>query len=560
MQILMKEGLKMKVKKLLAAFTVCFALFCSFAAISAFAADEEITFTNKSNETTTYQKFTDSDGNITLYFKSEDTSVNYATAAYVMDGKTVTFRGSTLRSVNNLMRAYWEASKNTTGCDYNAERLPADNTGDLTWTVYGAVEQGEYTGGGALTLPKLDGGYIYHDKTYTWKTITVNAGNAGAVIVSNETFDYSHSYISNAVDSTAFNGVTLDEGIYVMPSSAITFNNCTFTGQLRVPSGNGTFTVKNCNFTGEKNTKKDTNGYMFHYQASGALNFTGNTVAADKYYRGLNIDNKELTATVSDNTIGSVTDTGRSLIQISSVIKLDIINNTLNLDGDNAFTLHTVLLNCTNKPEINIKANKINGSGYLIYDDAAANSKSFTADNLTLNIDSANVISENIDKTKGSKGDKTYILDENGYVFKSCTQTTPEILEKSLYVTYSELGKFDFGSGEADSIKLTLFAGVDTLDYSSVGFDVTVGEKTQSFPITTVYTSVKTMLDGKETTVKAAEFGSGVNYIFGQTINFPATTEFADASANWTPFAMKNGKKITVKTFNLADIFPGTLN
>ena len=144
---------------------------------------------------------------------------------------------------------------------------------------------------------------------------------------------------------------------------------------------------------------------------------------------------------------------------------------------------------------------------------------------------------------------------------KADTGTTdPEILAKSLYVTYSKLGKFDFGSGEIDSIKLTLFAGVDTLDYSSVGFDVTVGAETQSFPITTVYTSVKTMLDGKETTVKAADFGSGVNYIFGQTINFPATTEFADASANWTPFAMKNGKKITVKTFNLADIFPGTLN
>ena len=143
---------------------------------------------------------------------------------------------------------------------------------------------------------------------------------------------------------------------------------------------------------------------------------------------------------------------------------------------------------------------------------------------------------------------------------KANTGTTdPEILANSLYVTYSELGKFDFGSGEADSIKLTLFAGVDTLDYSSVGFDVTVGKETQSFPITTVYTSVKTMLGGKETTVKAADFGSGVNYIFGQTINFPATTEFADASANWTPFAMKNGKKITVKTFNLADIFPGTL-
>ena len=138
-------------------------------------------------------------------------------------------------------------------------------------------------------------------------------------------------------------------------------------------------------------------------------------------------------------------------------------------------------------------------------------------------------------------------------------EAEPEILKKSLYVTYSQLGKFDFGSGEVDSIKLSFFAGVDTLNYSEVGFDVTVNGVTQNFPITIVYDSVKTIINGEVTVVKASEFGEGVNHIFGYTINFPATAEFENASVTWVPYAIKDGVKITGNTFVLGDIFPGTL-
>lgn len=136
----------------------------------------------------------------------------------------------------------------------------------------------------------------------------------------------------------------------------------------------------------------------------------------------------------------------------------------------------------------------------------------------------------------------------------------PEILKESLYVTYTELGKWNFtGKEEESAIKLSLFAGVDSLNYNEVGFDVTIGEETQTFPITIVYDTVKTIMDGKETVIKAEEFGYGVNHIFGQTIYFPATGDFEDAEVRWTPYAIRNGEKITEETFILKDLFPGEL-
>ena len=206
--------------------------------------------------------------------------------SYELNGETVSFSGATLREVNDKMRTYWEV--NGAGCAYNAEKLPADGTGTLTWTVSGTVEQGDYLNEGALVLPSLSGGYIYRDGTYRWKKIEVKANAPGATIISNPTFDVWHSYLSTGTDTTTVTGVTLQGGLYVVPHGTVTFDGCTFTGQLRVPNGDGAFAVTGCTFTGET-AAQDSNGYVMHYQAAGTLAFTGNTVA-DGYRRGLNID------------------------------------------------------------------------------------------------------------------------------------------------------------------------------------------------------------------------------------------------------------------------------
>ena len=298
------------------------------------------------------------------------------------------------------MRTYWEV--NGDGCAYNAEKLPADGTGTLTWTVSGTVEQGDYLDGGALVLPSLSGGYIYRDGTYQWKKIEVKADAPGATIISNPTFDVWHSYLSTGTNTTTVTGVTLQGGLYVVPHGTVTFDGCTFTGQLRVPNGDGAFAVTGCTFTGTT-AAQDSNGYVMHYQAAGTLAFTGNTVA-DGYRRGLNIDNKDLTATVEKNKLGTTTDAGRSAIQISKCVKLAVTGNEIKLNGGNAFTFHETLLGLSAAPKVSISGNKVTGKGYLVYDDAKANDKEFTSDNLKLTYATDNTVAATVDTTQGVKG------------------------------------------------------------------------------------------------------------------------------------------------------------
>lgn len=326
--------------------------------------------------------------------------------SYELNGETVSFSGATLREVNVKMRTYWEV--NGDGCAYNAEKLPADGTGTLTWKVSGTVEQGAYLGGGALVLPSLSGGYIYRDGTYRWKKIEVKADAPGATIISNPTFDVGHSYFSTGTNTTTVTGVTLQGGLYVVPHGTVTFDGCTFTGQLRVPNGDGAFAVTGCTFTGAT-AAQDSDGYVMHYQAAGTLAFSGNTVA-DGYRRGLNIDNKDLTATVEKNKLGTTTDAGRSAIQISKCVKLAVTGNEIKLNGGNAFTFHEALLGLSAAPEVSISGNTVTGTGYLVYDDAVANGKAFTSDNLKLTYATDNVVAATVDTTQGVKGAEKYAL------------------------------------------------------------------------------------------------------------------------------------------------------
>lgn len=331
-------------------------------------------------------------------------------------------------------------------------------------------------------------------------------------------------------------------------ADSLTIENCAFYGSNVAYAGAVNSVIyKNNKFLLTENTNNGADSYPLWYKFNNAIKnfvFEGNTVKAQ---RALNL------ARFSENSEIIVNNNSFTIANTKNIAKSAAIMLAENHTAEHPY-----------KGNLTFNGNTVDAyTAVVVYAPSEYNTNfSFTAKDNTLS-GSTKLVGynewsgtfSNEDNKKAAEGLIKALAD------KADTGTTdPEILANSLYVTYSEPGSFDFGSGEADSIKLTLFAGVDTLDYSSVGFDVTVGKETQSFPITTVYTSVKTMLGGKETTVKAADFGSGVNYIFGQTINFPATTEFADASANWTPFAMKNGKKITVKTFNLADIFPGTLN
>ena len=203
------------------------------------------------------------------------------------------------------------------------------------------------------------------------------------------------------------------EGSTKTAAGEMEIKNCKFNGRLYVydnfENTGMTYNIHDNVFDGT-NYSGDSNAYPIFAQCKGGntLNIKNNNISG--YARGINIDHANVKAVIEGNTI-SVTDPGRSCIQLSSLTTATIKNNTMNLTGGNAITLHEKLLNCA-KPEITVSGNAINGSGYLIYDDATANNKSFTNDNLTLTITKDNTVAKTVDTTKGVKDGEIYPLSE----------------------------------------------------------------------------------------------------------------------------------------------------
>ena len=458
----------MKCKKLLAGILSAAMVLCTMA-LPAFAETEKtekITFTDRSGIETTYDKVTDDAGNITI--SNEEINSNYAVAEYKLNNTLIMFKGNTLRSVNDLMRAYWEVNKKSAGgCDYNADTLPAYNTGDLNWTIYGKVEQGAYLDGGALVLPALSGGYIYANGTYAWNNICVKAGTKDATIVSNENFDYKHSFISTGTTSTTFEGITIDGGVYVIPAGKVNFINCIFTGSLRPSSGSGSLNIKNCNFTGVN--LKNNEQYAFFDQAQGNLTFTGNTIAANKYERGLNIQiNKNSTADVSNNTFGSITDKNRSVIQITTLKSLKFMENDITVDGENVFTLYSSMSDCS--ATIDMKSNTFAGKGYFISDGTKG---TLTSENMTFNIDSTNTISNSIDKSKGTDKEGN-ILETSKYLVNQAKATWTTDTDSGYYMdgeTKYGMMRFMFATEPTGTVTAS---GIKYINASNIAADPTV--------------------------------------------------------------------------------------
>ncbi len=169
----------------------------------------------------------------------------------------------------------------------------------------------------------------------------------------------------------------------------------------------GSYTITDSVLDG---TGAPADSYAIHLQGNEtaplSINIKGNTISG--YDRGINIDQKTAVATIEKNTI-SVKDAGRSCIQLSSLATADIVGNTLELTGGNAITLHENLLTLSAAPKVSISGNTVTGTGYLIYDDAKANDKEFTSDNLKLTYATDNTVAETVDTTKGVKGSTAYI-------------------------------------------------------------------------------------------------------------------------------------------------------
>ena len=230
--------------------------------------------------------------------------------------------------------------------------------------------------------------------------------SSGKLTIDNIEFTSTTSTTVGASAARATESDTTSE----VTSAMMEIKNCKFNGRLYVYDnfenmGKMTYDIHDNVFNGE-NYSGDSNAYSIFVQAKGAnqLKIRNNQISG--YARGINIDYPTVNAVIENNTI-SITDTGRSCIQLSRLTTAAVQGNTLNLTGGNAFTLHEGLLNCTTTPEISITGNTITGTGYLIYDDTRA----FTEDTLHLTY-SNNTVAGTVNTAEGVKNGETFGLSE----------------------------------------------------------------------------------------------------------------------------------------------------
>ena len=211
------------------------------------------------------------------------------------------------------------------------------------------------------------------------------------------------SFDDLTITGSAPNGLSAYQSYYEGLSFAV--NDCKLEGIKIYSYGNvdGTITITNNIFEGSGALSED---YAIHLQGSETeplnISISNNTISG--YGRGINIDQATAVAEISGNTISN-TDSNRSTIQLTQLDEAAISNNTLQLAGGNAFTLHE---NLADGSEISITGNTITGNGYLVYD-AAANkgNTNMHPNGLDLTV-SGNQITGSIDTTQGIYKEKIY--------------------------------------------------------------------------------------------------------------------------------------------------------
>ena len=289
----------------------------------------------------------------------------------------------------------------------------------LTYTISGNIVYDETGYANLLTMGRRASHYGNDRHLINFKFVGATGKEADTLTVnSNITLPYEW-WGEKTVTSISFENLTITgsapNGLYPYQSyfEGINFkvDNCNLKGIKIYNCSNvkGTYTITNSTLDG---TGAPADAYAIHLQGHETepltININGNTIRG--YDRGINIDQKTANATISGNTI-SIKDAGRSCIQLSSLKSTVISNNTLELTGGNAITLHENLLTLTAAPEITVEGNTITGNGYLIYDGAAAKSNEFTSENLKLTI-GTNTVASTVDTTQGVKGSKQSGLSE----------------------------------------------------------------------------------------------------------------------------------------------------
>ena len=331
-----------------------------------------------------------------------------------------------------------------------------DGRATLTYTITGNVTYDETGYANLLTMGRRSSHYLTNERhLINFKFVGAEA-ERGATLTVNSNITLPYEWWGEKITTAiSFENLTItgsaSNGLYTYQPyfEGIDFkvNNCTLKGIKIYNCANvgGSYTITNSTLDG---TGAPAGAYAIHLQGNetAPLNITisGNQISG--YDRGINIDQNTAVATISGNTIG-INDVNRSCIQLTRLASTEVKDNTLNLNGGNAFTLHK---NLAAGSKIDIAGNTIDGNGYLIYDDTK-NAIDLTYTN--------NTITGNVDTTKGVYDGATKALTDgvdvviNGVKAAQIGDVKYETLQAAIDAvkaneTIYVLGNIDLGTDE----------------------------------------------------------------------------------------------------------------
>ena len=287
----------------------------------------------------------------------------------------------------------------------------------ITYKISGNVTYDETSCANLLTMGRKSSHYNADNQRLhliNFKFIGEDA-NRGATLTVNSDITLPYEWWGeNTMTAISFENLTITgsapNGLYpyqkFFEGISFSVNNCTLKGIKIYNCSNvgGSYSITNSTLDG---TGAPGNAYAIHLQGNetAPLTITISSNEISGYDRGVNIDQKTAQATVSENKI-SIKDAGRSCIQLTQLKTTTVSGNTMNLTGGNAITLHENLLTSA-VPAVSISNNTITGTGYLIYDDAKANNKTFNSDNLKLTMN-GNTVASTVNTTQGVKNGTVY--------------------------------------------------------------------------------------------------------------------------------------------------------
>ena len=276
----------------------------------------------------------------------------------------------------------WRESKQivTEGSTLGGHPAELTEVESIVWNIYGTVPAGDGAGVIGTSGSILSGGYI--TPSITIKNVTVNGYNNAIITKTGD------PYVSCGANNVAFANITFADTMRNDSNpGSLTFTNCTFKADLRMPhaGANSTLKVENCTFTGEVSSD-----YAIFVQGTMTnVVLSGNNIYG--YQRGVNVQaGSTATVSITGNTITNLTgytendQTYGAAIQLTTGGEFIITNNKIDVNTGNAFRFYSGL-----DADVTISDNIIKAP-YLVWNQAELPNEKITSQDNKLTITNPN--------------------------------------------------------------------------------------------------------------------------------------------------------------------------